>query len=78
MDVSIRRVASLEAPVDNNVSYRRLDSSELLLLLIFLGKHAFSLNQVFENFRSESERILIQDNKEFYFYIEEIPCYDSD
>ena len=43
-----------------------------------LGKAAFGLNQVLKIFRSESERILIQDNKEFYFYIEEIPCPDSD
>ena len=44
-----------------------------------LGKLAFSLNQVLKKNRYESERILIQDNnKEFYFYIEEISCSDSD
>ena len=43
-----------------------------------LGKAAFGLNQVLKNFRSELDRILIQDDKEFYFYKEEIPCYDSD
>ena len=45
---------------------------------ILIGKAAFGLNQVLKIFRSESVRILIQDNKEFYFYIEEIPCSDSD
>ena len=42
-----------------------------------VGKAAFGLNKVLKKIRSESERILIQDNKEFYFYIEEIPCSNS-
>ena len=33
-----------------------------------VGKAAFGLNQVLKKFRSESERIFIQDNEEFYFY----------
>ena len=49
-----------------------------IYLFIYFGKAAFGLNQVLKNFRSESERILILDNKEFYYYIEEIPCSDSE